>query len=99
MHWHVDHIHTQVGAILLEFGAHDCPYCQAVQATITAAIKEFPNIRHIQVEDGKGKRLGRLFHVKRWPTLVFLKEGVEVARLVREVNAAALQNALKQITQ
>ena len=30
-----------------------------------------------------GRRLGRSYKVKLWPTLIFLKDGVEAARLVR----------------
>jgi thioredoxin 1 len=37
-------------------------------------------VRHVKVEDGSGRRLGRSFGVKLWPTLVFLRDGREVAR-------------------
>jgi len=40
-------------------------------------------LRHIKVEDASGKRLGRSFDVKLWPTLIFLDDGREVARVVR----------------
>jgi thioredoxin 1 len=40
-------------------------------------------VRHIKVEDGKGKPLGRSFRVKLWPTLVFLRDGAVVTQLVR----------------
>ena len=42
-----------------------------------------PQVHHIRVEDGPGRRLGRSFAVRLWPTLIFLREGQEVARLVR----------------
>jgi thioredoxin 1 len=35
--------------------------------------------------------------VKLWPTLVFLKDGREVARLVRPTDAAAIRKALADI--
>jgi thioredoxin 1 len=50
-------------------------------------------VRHIRVEDGRGRPLGRSFRVKLWPTLVFLKDGKEVARLVRP-SGAAIEDAL-----
>ena len=40
-------------------------------------------MRHIKVEDGKGKALGRSFRVKLWPTLIYLENGVEKGRAVR----------------
>lgn len=93
----LEEIKALAGPTLLEFGASWCGYCQAAQATIAAELARFPNIRHIQIEDGKGRRLGRAFHVKLWPTLVFMKEGGELGRLVRQIDAHALRKALALI--
>ena len=40
----------------------------------------------MKVEDGRGKPLGRAFGVKLWPTLVVLRAGEELARVVRPVS-------------
>jgi thioredoxin 1 len=40
-------------------------------------------VRHVKIEDASGKRLGRSFKVKLWPTLISLVDGREVARVVR----------------
>lgn len=71
------------GATLIEFGAPWCGYCIAAQGQIEAALGAHPDIRHLKIEDGRGKPLGRSFRVKLWPTLVLLRDGVEIARLVR----------------
>jgi thioredoxin 1 len=71
---------------VLEFGANWCGYCQAAQADIASVMKNHPTVRHIKVEDGKGKPLGRSFRVKLWPTLIYLERGVEKARVVRPEN-------------
>ena len=55
-------------------------------------------VRHIKIEDGSGRPLGRSFRVKLWPTLVFLRDGVELARVVRPANAEAIGQALALIT-
>jgi thioredoxin 1 len=44
-----------------------------------------------------GRPLGRAFGVRLWPTLVFLSDGTEVARLVRPSEARAIADALAQI--
>jgi thioredoxin 1 len=54
-------------------------------------------VRHIKVEDASGKRLGRAFGVKLWPTLVFLKDGEESARLVRPTGVAEISEALQRL--
>lgn len=79
---------------LLEFGTDWCPHCQAAQPLIGGALAAYPQVGRIKVEDGKGRPLGRSFSVKLWPTLVFLREGQEVARLVRPQSESAIREAL-----
>ena len=85
------------GPTLLEFGTNWCGHCRAAQPKIAAAVAQHPGLRHLQIEDGPGRRLGRSFQVKLWPTLVFLSDGVERARLVRPPDASIIEAALEQI--
>jgi thioredoxin 1 len=93
--------HAQIeqlsGPVVLEFGTTWCGHCQAAQPLIVRAFASHPQIRHIKIEDGKGKRLGRLFAVKLWPTLIFLRNGKEVKRLVRPQSAELIAEALDEI--
>lgn len=82
------------GATLLEFGTPWCGYCQRTQPLIAQALEQRAEVAHLKVEDGPGRPLGRSYGVKLWPTLVFLRDGQEVARLVRPQNPQALQDAL-----
>lgn len=93
-----EEVNTLTGATMLEFGANWCGYCKAAQSTITSELALFSNVRHIKIEDGKGRRLGRSFHVKLWPTLVFMKDGVELKRLVRDIDAGELRLALQELS-
>ena len=47
------------------------------RALVAALPEKHPEVRHLKVEDGPGKPLGRSFRVKLWPTLVFLRDGRE----------------------
>lgn len=85
------------GPVVIEFGAAWCPICQAAQPLIDAAFADHPDVRHLQVEDGRGRPLGRSFGIKLWPTLVFLRDGKEVAREVRPRDAGAIRRGLEQI--
>ena len=71
------------GAVLLEFGINECPHCLLAQPLIADALKHHPQVRHLRIEDGKGRRLGRSFAVKLWPALILMKDGQEVARVIR----------------
>jgi len=85
------------GPALLEFGNSWCGWCRRAQPLIAEALSAHPGLRHIKLADASGKRLGRSFAVKLWPTLVFLRDGVEAARIVRPGDAAAIRRALAQI--
>lgn len=85
------------GAVLLEFGADWCGYCQGAAPAIAAALAEFPSVTHLKVEDGPGRPLGRSFRVKLWPTAIFLKDGLEIARSVRPESAEELRLCLQKI--
>lgn len=85
------------GPAVIEFGAPWCGHCQAAQAPLAAAFAGHPGVRHIKIEDGRGRPLGRSFRIKLWPTLVFLKDGQEAARLVRPRDAGPIREALARI--
>jgi thioredoxin 1 len=79
------------GPTLLEFGASWCGYCQAAQPDIAAVMARHPSVRHLRIEDGRGRPLGRSFRVKLWPTLIFMDGGVEKGRVVRPGNASEIE--------
>jgi thioredoxin 1 len=85
------------GATLLEFGSPWCGWCRRAQPLIAEALATHPDVRHIKVADASGRRLGRSFGVKLWPTLVFLRDGKEAARLVRPDDGSEIAAALSHI--
>jgi len=84
------------GLVVLDFGANWCGYCRAAEPLIEQAVAGFPAARHTKVEDGPGRPLGRSFRIKLWPTVVVLKDGHEIARVVRPADADSVRQALAQ---
>ena len=92
-----DEVDRLPGATVLEFGSPGCGYCRAAQPLLEEAFAGHEGVRHIKVADAGGRPLGRSFRVKLWPTLVFLRDGREVERLIRPGDAAAIRAALARI--
>jgi thioredoxin 1 len=90
-----EEVDALTGLAVLEFGAPWCGHCQLAAPFVQKMFAERSEINHIKIYDGKGKRLGRSFAVKLWPTLIFLVNGVEVGRVVRPTSTAPLDNALR----
>ncbi|MDN7128245.1 thioredoxin family protein [Pseudidiomarina sp. 1APR75-33.1] len=94
----VEQVSELSGDVLLEFGAPWCGHCKAAAPAITEVVSEHPELRHIKIYDGKGKRLGRAFKVKLWPTLILLRDGKEVDRVVRPLRAEEVRQLMSNLS-
>lgn len=92
----IEEVQSSQGYLLLAFGTNWCGHCQAAAPLINQALVAHPNLPFVQEEDGSGRRLGRLFKVKLWPSFILLKDGEEVARAVRP-SAAQVDDLLAQL--
>ena len=85
------------GPSLLEFGSPTCGHCRAAQPLLAAALADHPRVRHLKIADASGRLLGRSYQVKLWPTLVFLSDGREMARLIRPRDMSEIRRSLTLI--
>ncbi len=92
-----EEIDSTQGPLVLQFGADWCGHCQAAAPAVADSLSRFPQVRHLLIEDGKGRPLGRTFAVKLWPTLIFLADGKEVGRVVRPTDSVEIDRELKNL--
>ena len=85
-----DAVDQSRGHLLLDFGTDWCGHCMAARAAVDAFVEAHPELAHVRIEDGRGRPLGRSFKVKLWPSLILLRDGVEIARVVRPRSATDL---------
>lgn len=89
-------VQAMQGLTLLEFGTEWCGHCRAAQPLIAQALASQPHWQHCKVEDGPGRPLGRSYRVKLWPTLVLLRDGHEVGRMVRPAAEQDIESAMSK---
>lgn len=92
-----DQVDALPGATVLEFGTNWCGFCRAAQPAIETVLQA-TDVRHVKIEDGPGRPLGRSFRVKLWPTLVFLQDGQEIDRVVRPGSGEEIAGRLGRLS-
>jgi thioredoxin 1 len=85
------------GVSVIEFGAPWCGHCMAAQPALHEVLRGRGDLRHLKIEDGSGRPLGRSFRVKLWPTLIIMRDGHELARLVRPRTVEEIRDALSVV--
>ncbi len=93
-----EQVDQMAGSVLVEFGTEWCGFCRALRPQIEALLAAHPEMRHLKVEDGPGQPLGRSFHVKQWPNLVFLRDG-RIVRQVARPSRTALDEAFGAVAE
>ena len=92
-------IDSAPGILVLDFGTDWCGHCIAARSAVDRWLGPHPEIDHLRIEDDRGRPLGRAHDVKLWPTLVLVRDGRELARVVRPREARdlwPLDEALKK---
>ena len=83
--------------VVIEFGTSWCGHCMAAQPALHEVLRGRNDLRHLKIEDGSGRPLGRSFRIKLWPTLVVMRDGQEVTRLVRPRTVDEIREALSVV--
>ena len=89
---------TRASARVVLYATEWCGYCRAAERHIEPAVAAHPDVPVLGVEDGPGRPVGRSYRVKLWPTLIFLNDGAEVARVVRPGSRAEVDEGYAALT-
>ncbi len=85
------------GKAVIDFWAPWCGPCQMMAPHFGEASKENPDVAFFKVNVDEDPGLAARYGVRSIPTLVFLKDGEEVERVVGAVNKDALNQAVREV--
>ncbi|CBG40662.1 thioredoxin family protein [Helicobacter mustelae] len=90
---------TKEGLVVVEFGASWCPDCVRIEPIMQALSKEYEGkVKFYKVNFDDAESLKETLNIRRIPTLLFFKNGVEVGeRLIEPGNRLVIENAIKAL--
>lgn len=87
------------GFVVLDFSAPWCPDCVRIEPIMKALIQEYSgSVKFFKINIDEEEALKEAYNVRRIPTLIFLKDGVELGeRLVEPDNKVTIENHVKAL--
>lgn len=88
---------TSNGVSFIDFWAPWCGPCVRMSPTIEYLANDNPNLVVAKVNVDDNPETSKSFHVRNIPTMVFLKEGKEVKRLVGYQSIQDMQKVIDEL--
>jgi thioredoxin 1 len=83
------------GRVLIEFGSRWCSACRSLEPALAAIARERAGAIIVgQVDVLESETLAKRFDVRSLPTLLLLRDGTEVARILGARSKRSIDNAL-----
>ena len=76
-----------------------CPICKKQTKLLNQAKKDFEDVLFLTFEHKKNKKIAKLLNIQHFSTIVFYKNGKEVARGIGDTNKSRIYSLLKQLNE
>ena len=86
-----------VGICAVKFGATWCGPCKVLEPLLQKMKDEFPGVNYLSIDVDDNPQLAKTHRIRSLPTVILLKDGQEVTRLVGAVKTDPLRKALKDL--
>lgn len=81
---------------LLKFETSWCSQCKAINPTLDKVLKEFPDVKLTKINCEEQEDLPNRYNIRNLPTLIYLKNNIEVGRLIGNVSANKIIELLNE---
>lgn len=85
------------GITVVKFGATWCGPCKMMAPTLDKLVNEFPGVNFLSVDVDANSAIAKKYGVRSVPTLLFMKDGQEVQRVVGFSLIDPLRKALRDL--
>lgn len=86
------------GVSLVKFSATWCAPCKVMARTIDKIKSEFDTVKFQEVDVDDHPNLAKDYKIRKIPTVIIIKNGEEITRLVGNVKVDALRKAIRDVT-
>lgn len=81
---------------LLKFEAEWCSQCKALKPTLDRVLKNYPDVELVKVDCEIDEEETLRYGIRSMPTLIYLKDNIEVGRLSGAVPADKIKELLNK---
>jgi thioredoxin 1 len=90
---------SKKGMVAVKFSATWCGPCKALEPLFEKMKGEFANVDFQTIDVDDHSSLAKEYKILSVPTVICLRDGQEIDRLVGKVNASALRKSLRDFAQ
>lgn len=81
--------------VALKFGAEWCGPCKTLEPNLKKMQEEFPSIEFVPIDCDEDTISVKQFNVKTVPTVILLKDNIEINRIIGSVLITPLRKAFR----
>jgi len=89
---------NEKGFVAIKFGASWCAPCKMVSVSFDKMKNEFDSIEFTSVDVDEDPGLAKKFRIRSVPTVILVRDGQEVDRLLGSVKIEALRKSLRNLS-
>jgi thioredoxin 1 len=86
------------GISVVKFSAMWCAPCKLLNPIMKKIVEEFPKVKVFPIDVDDQPQLAKTYKIRNLPSVIFIRDGQEVNRIVGTAKIDAFRKVLREIT-